>query len=137
MLNLPYKILGTQTLAAPAASVAFTGIAALVAAWDALAKVTSRHLVLLINAASPDAVAQRDVYLQFNADAGANYNYQTLEGAGAVASAARLSGQNEIALFPIPGTTYANAFGGGKVVIPHAFGAADHTAAVSCRRRPC
>lgn len=130
MLNLPLKILETQTLTAPAASVTFT-IGTKVTDWDALAKVTSRHLIIIVNAASPDAVAQRDVHLQFNADAGANYNYQYLEGANAVDSAARLDAQNEIALFPIPGTTYANAFGGGQVVIPHAFGAVNHKALVA------
>ena len=131
MLNLPIKILKTVQIETAQATVTFANINTLVAQWDAVARVTSRHLIIIINAASPDAVAQRDVYLRFNADAGANYNYQTIEGEAAVASAAILGGQTQLAPFPIPGTTYANAFGGGTILIPYAFNAANHKAVLS------
>lgn len=123
---LPVRVLEKQTLTAPAASVNFAGIDTLVADWDAKAGVTSRHLVMMVNAASPDAVAQRDVQLQFNGDVGANYYYQYLEGENAVDSTLRVLSQTSSAIFPIPGTTYANAFGGGTILIPHAFNTANH-----------
>tara|TARA_Y100000310_G_scaffold166912_2_gene166622 strand:+ start:318 stop:4001 length:3684 start_codon:yes stop_codon:yes gene_type:complete len=122
---VPVFLLEEQTLGAPAASVTFSNIATDVATWDALAGVTSRHLVIMINAASPDAVAQRDVLLQLNADSGANYTWVDINGVNAVIAASYTANQTSVSLFPVPGTTYSNAFGGGSVLIPAAFLAVD------------
>jgi len=128
---VPAMVLETQTLAAPAASVTFSNIDTLVAYWDTTASVTSRHLVISINAQSADAVNQRDVELQFNGDTGANYNYEYLE--GQAASAANIvSGATQIVTFPISGTAVdVDAFGGGTVLIPHAFNTTNHKALLS------
>lgn len=122
MLNLPIKILDRIVVGAGGvADVAFT-LGNLVTEWDAREGITSRHLVVIVNAASPDAVAQRDVRMQFNGDDGNNYNYQIIEGENGTVTAPRVLGITAINVFPIPGTTYANAFGGGQIVIPDAFG---------------
>jgi len=137
---LPVRVLERQELSAPAASVTFSNIDTLVADWDAKAGVTSRHLVVVVNAKSPDAVAKRAVEIQFNGDAGANYNHQTLTGENAVADADRQSGKNYLFEYPggtdypfvIPGTaTHADAFGGGTILIPHAFNTVNHKAVVA------
>ena len=128
---LPVKLIFEETLTAPAASVTFSGITGNVSLWDSLAGVTSRHLVVMVNAATDAAVNQRDLALRFNGDAGNNYNYQYLDGAGAAASAARATGQNRGLPFPVPGTNYANAFGGGTIIIPHAFNNTNHKSTIS------
>lgn len=127
MLNLPLQVIDRHVCEVDEALVTFSNIDQLVARLDARTGLTSRHLVVIVNAASPDAVAQRDVYLQFNGDTGANYNDQELTGVDVVDDADRLTGVTQHVPFPIPGTTYANAFGGGQILIPHAFGSVDHT----------
>lgn len=138
MLNLPIKILQTQQIETAQATVTFANIDTLVAQWDAAKHITSRHLVLIINAASADAVAKRAVEIQLNGDAGANYNHQWLSGEAGVVDADRQDSVNALFElvgtdypFAIPGTTYANAFGGGLIVFPHAFNTANHKVALS------
>ncbi len=139
MLNLPIKILRTIEIEAARATIEFDDIAERVAQWDAVARVTSRHLVLIVNAASEDAVAKRAVEITINADAGATYNHQTLTGENAVDDADRQDGINALFEYPggtdypfaIPGTTYANAFGGGTILIPHAFNTTNHKVALA------
>ena len=128
----PIHVLEKQTVGAGGvASVTFT-IGTLVSDWDTDAGVTSRHLVILVNAKSEDAVAQRDITLQFNADGGANYNDEEMTGVGAVDAAAIRTGQTTIIPFPIPGSTvHASAHGGGVILIPHAFGTDNHKAVLS------
>jgi len=139
MLNLPIKILKTIEIETAQATIEFDDIDLLVAAWDARKHVTSRHLVLIVNAASPDAVAKRAVEITINGDAGANYNHQTLTGENAVPDADRQDAVNALFEylggtdypFAIPGTTYANAFGGGTILFPHAFNVANHKVALA------
>ncbi len=139
MLNLPIKILKTIQIETAQATIDFDNIAARVAAWDAAVKVTSRHLVLIVNAASPDAVAKRAVEIELNGDSGANYNHQTVTGEAAVPDADRQDGLNALFEYPggtdypfaIPGTTYANAFGGGIILFPHAFNTTNHKVALA------
>lgn len=139
MLNLPIKILQTQQIQAAQATIEFDNIAALVAAWDAVARVTSRHLVLIVNAVSEDAVAKRAVEIELNGDSAANYNHQTLTGEAAAPDADRRDGVSPLFEYPggtdypfaIPGTTYANAFGGGMILFPHAFNTANHKVALA------
>ena len=84
---LPVKILEEITLDAPAASVTFSDIGTNKDLWDSLAGTESRHLVVMVNAKSPDAVAQRDVRMRVNGDTGNNYNFQYLSGENAVPAA--------------------------------------------------
>jgi hypothetical protein len=130
MLNLPIKILATQQIETASETITFTGINTLVAQWDAIAKVTSRHLVLIINAKSVDGGNSITNFLRFNADAGMNYSYQRLSGADNVDSAGRVDGANAINLPPIPGNA-ANLFGGSTVLIPHAFNTTNHKAVLA------
>jgi len=128
---LPVRILEKITLAAPAASVTFDSISGNVTLWDSLAGVTSRHLVVMVNAASDEVADSRDVNLQFNGDGGANYNWQRINGIAAAAAALRSTGVTSIQTGAIPGTNYANAFGGGTILIPHAFNTSNHKATIS------
>jgi len=136
---LPVKLIEEQTLDAAVASVTFSDIGTKVALWDSLAGVTSRHLVVMVNAKSPDAVAKRSVEIQFNGDAAANYNHQTLTGENVAADADARTGLNYMLEYPggtdypfaIPGTTYANAFGGGTILIPHAFNTTNHKSVIA------
>ena len=123
MFILPTKILDRHITPAGGEATFTFDLGNLVTQWDAQEGITSRHLVLIVNAASEDAVAQRDVVLRFNGDDGANYGYQTLKGEGAGPATAPASGAaTVIEAFSIPGTNYANSLGGGEVVIPDAFG---------------
>ena len=136
---IPVFLLEEQELTAAAASVTFSNIDTLVANWDAYAGVTSRHLVLVVNAASPDAVAKRAVEIVINSDVGANYNHQTLTGEAGVDDADRQTGVNALFEYPggtdypfaVPGTTYADAFGGGTILFPHAFNTVNHKAVIA------
>ncbi len=138
MLNLPIKILKTIQIEAAQATIEFDNIAALVAQWDAVARVTSRHLVLIVNAASPDAVTKRALEIELNGDSGANYNHQWMSGEAAAIDADRQDGINALFEligadypFAIPGTDYANAFGGGTILFPHAFNTTNHKVALA------
>ena len=138
MLNLPIKILKTIQIETEQATITFDTIATLVAQWDTVARVTSRHLVLIVNATSPDAVAKRAVEIELNGDSGATYNHQWMSGEAAVADADRQDGVNALLElvgadypFAIPGTTYANAFGGGTILFPHAFNTTNHKVALA------
>ncbi len=118
---LPVRLLEEVVLTSDTASVTFSDIDVAVAAWDAIAGVTSRHLVLVVNAASDFAVPAVDVIYQFNGDGGANYNTQRLFGVAAVATALRVDGGTAWLSPSVPGTTVANAYGGGFILVPHAF----------------
>ena len=128
---MPVVLLDEEELAAPAASVTFSNIDTLVSDWDAIAGVTSRHLVLIVNAASADVITQRDVWLRFNGDSAANYNIQRLYGSAAGAAASINTAFTDILCSYIPGGTYANAYGGGVTLIPHAFNTTNHKSTIS------
>lgn len=131
MLNLPIKILKTIQIETAQANIAFTGIAALVAQWDAVARVTSRHLVIKINVATDGVANDIGLDVTFNGDGGANYNRQTIEGIAVASSAWRASGEAYYRGIRIPGTNYADSLGGGIIVIPHAFNTTNHKALLS------
>ena len=123
---IPVFLLEEQELTAPATSVTFSNIDTLVADWDTYAGVTSRHLVLVVNAATSTVAAREDIYLRFNGDTGNNYNYQTLRGLNNVGSATVATGGTFFSAGPIPGTTYADSFGGLTIILPHAFNTTNH-----------
>ena len=107
------------------ASKTFT-IGTLVTDFDAKVGVTSRHLCILVYAASEDAVSIRDIQLQFNGDVGNNYNRLSIRGLDAGAGAFIDNADSDFTAMFMPGTTYTDAFGGGFILIPHAFNAIGH-----------
>ncbi len=126
---IPVILLEEQELTAATASVTFSNIDILVAEWDAYGGVTSRHLVLVVNAASSEAVSSKVVRIRFNGDAGANYNYQYLKGVAVADSANRVTATTYSWTVDIPGTNiHADAFGGGTILFPHAFNTTNHKA---------
>jgi len=126
MLNLPIKILDKIISVADDEQITFSNIDTLVAQWDAMAKVTSRHLVLFINARSIDVSDSITNFLRFNGSAAMDYTYQRLSGVNAAASAGRTDGANAINLPPICGANNVGTYGGSMVLIPHAFNTVNH-----------
>jgi len=127
MLNLPIKILDKIVVDdAVTEQITFSNIDTLVAQWDALAHVTSRHLVLIINARTVDVSDSITNFLRFNESAAMDYRYQRLSGVDAAASAGRTDGANAINLPPICGSNNVGAYGGSMVLIPHAFNTTNH-----------
>ncbi len=126
MLNLPIKILKTIQIEDTQANIEVTGIDTLVAQWDAVARVTSRHLVVIVNAAVDGAAAQRACRLRFNGDTGNNYTDQYLRGADAAPSAARDDADDNIYVGFVVGTWYANSYSGCTILVPHAFNTVNH-----------
>lgn len=128
LLNLPIKILQTIQIETEQANIEFTGINTLVAAWDIVARVTSRHLLVIINAQTTDAL-ERDLAIQLNGDTGANYSAQELHGSGAAAIATVFTGIGTyLSRVDISGDTVPQMFGGGVILIPHAFNTINHKA---------
>ena len=128
MLNLPVKILKTVRIETEDDTITIDNIDDLVAAWDAVARVTSRHLVLIINARSIDVSDSITNFLRFNGSAAMDYTYQRLSGVDGADSAGRVDGANAINLPPIPGANNVDTWGGSQVLIPHAFNATNHKA---------
>jgi hypothetical protein len=123
----PVHFLSEQTLGAPAATVTFNNINVAIAAWDAITGKTSRHLVVMVNAACADAVNTRPVNIQFNNDAGANYNTEEMAGINAVAGpSVEIDNTATPVIGYITGTNYANASGSIRVLMAHAFNAINH-----------
>jgi len=131
MLNLPIKILKTIRLEAETDQVTFTGIDDLVAAWDAAKNVTSRHLVLIINARSIDPSDSITNFLRVNGSLAMDYYIQRLSGHDNVADAGRMDGANAINLPPINGANQPNSMGGSVVLIPNAFNTVNHKAVLA------
>lgn len=103
-------------LTAPAASVTFT------------VPQYARHLRVVWYARSDRAAATDSIQLRINGDAGANYGYQYVQGAGAAANVVEATGATNIVLGAIPAATAtANYFGTGVLFIPHyAYAAGTH-----------
>ena len=119
MFNLPLRVIAKTKLSAAAASISFADLSGVPSG--------TRHLAVIFNGAL--TVAAGTLLVRFNGDSGNNYNHQTLQGAGAVASAARATGGTSITAFGLP--TGANLFGGGMIVIPHYAGAVNHKAVLT------
>ena len=123
---VPVFLLEKQELTSAVASVIFSDIDSLVAKWNTIAGVTSRHLVVLTNVASDQATTEQLFQARFNGDAGANYNIQRLQGTSSSASAAEYSNQSALTRFNMPGTSYPDSFGGGTLLVPYAFNTSNH-----------
>lgn len=107
---MPMTLISRTTLSGTAASVTFNSIPQ-----------TYQTLKLVVSARSDLAAVGDNIYLQFNADTGANYSFRRLEGNGATASS---SGAASNAKYFIGGyITGANAtastFGSVEVTIPN------------------
>jgi len=128
MLNLPIKILDRHvTPAGGEANLTFAGIDDLVAQWDALKGLTSRHLVLIVNASSEDVGDYWDLGVRPNGSAVADKEYQAGLGSGAGASTGRITGSSAWTCGRcIPAGNYPDAFGGVVLLIPHAFNTTNH-----------
>ena len=122
---LPVKLIFEEILTAPAASVTFSGITGNVSLWDTLAGVTSRHLVVMVNAFCTDVGNTGRYWARFNGDVGANYNFQTLQGDNALPSATVTTGAT-LGDFGIITEALQSNYSGGIVLIPHAFNATNH-----------
>lgn len=78
------------------------------------------HLLLIVYGRSTAAVATVSLYLRFNNDSAAVYDYQQLYGNAAAAGAGEAFAQNQIRLGTLPGATApANVFGSCHADIPH------------------
>lgn len=107
------KFIDREEVSTPVSTHTFSGIDTLIAALD----FTARHLVLLVNGQA--STGTPDILVRFNADTGANYNYQNLKGAGASDTALQSGAQTSVKIGSLPSA--ANVFGGGSVLIPAAF----------------
>lgn len=125
---IPCVLLEEIELTGAMSSITFDDIADQVAKYEAITGETARHLVVYMNAASPDATALRQVRMRFNEDSTALYNVQTLYGQSNSSGATRITAATYAPFYGIPGTTYANSFGGGTLLIPHAFNTTNHKA---------
>lgn len=104
------------TLGGSAASIDITGISA-----------TYAHLMISIYARCDTAAVNTSMYLQFNGDAAANYDWQQLTGNAAVASAAETFTTGGALIGTCPaGTAGANLFGSAEVFIPHYAGSTNN-----------
>lgn len=125
MFNIPTqrlaKVTVTETTTAVTLSVNPIVIAAL--------SFTPRHL--LVRTDSKSAGAEQDIYIQFNGDAGSNYNYQRVLGVGTTASAERINGAVSQKFSSSPVSTDANQFTSGEMLIPDALSTRSHKATIS------
>lgn len=119
MFNLPLRVVAKQKLSAAAASVTFNDFSGIPSG--------TRHLAVIWNGRTVEAVVASDTNIRFNGDTGSNYNRQILRGTGSTTAAARGTGSGDSFAGATPGASAAaNAFGGGMVVIPHYANTANH-----------
>jgi len=118
MNGLPVRIADT-TLAADAASISFTSIPGHYA-----------HLLVVAYLRGDTAAANVSARIRFNADTGSNYDWQSILGSAATASAGETFGETSAVLGNIPANTAgANLFGALTVEIPHYAQASNNKAA--------
>lgn len=102
-------VLANSTLVASAASISFTGI-----------NQTFAHLLVIAYLRGDTASVSTNAMLRFNNDAGANYDYQLLDGSAAVSSAGEAFAQTSISAgLAAAATAGANLFSAHHVTIPH------------------
>ena len=106
--GLPVRI-ADSTLSGDAASISFSSIPAIYA-----------HLYLECYLRADNAATTQNTYFRFNADSGANYDYQNILGSAATASATEAFGQTLMFITGIPGNNAgANLFAGVTIDVPH------------------
>lgn len=80
---------------------------------------TFSALIIRFVGRSTDAVALVNVQVRFNADSGANYDYQLLTGSGAAASSSGSVGNTFLAIGAVPGASAtANFAGSAEMIVP-------------------
>lgn len=104
------QLISDQVLVGAVVSVAFTNIPQ-----------TFAHLLLIWDALTDNAAPQQ-IQIRLNGDAGANYDYELLQGVGAVASAAAATAQTGIVVAVAASTTDANGRSAGDIEIPNYVG---------------
>lgn len=102
------------TLGSDVASVTFSSIPG-----------TYKHLLLLWQAASDQAAAQ-SLFLRFNGDTGANYDWELAGAAGGTAALAESLAQAQIRIGSLSGTSNASSAATGRVDIPNYASASWH-----------
>lgn len=128
---LPVKIISEQTLSASVASVTFSGITGNISLWDSLAGVTSRHLVVIVNARATGGAGKNDAQMRFNGDSGNNYSDQYIFGVAAATPANRDNNTTSLFCYEVNAGGYPTSFSGGWVLIPHAFNTTNHKSTIS------
>lgn len=118
---VPVLLLQEQELTTDTSSITFTDIDELVAKWDSMAGVTTRHLVIMFEGGSSAALDTDELDITFNADSGANYNSQYLRGKSSTVSAARTSAGSSGRLGEVSAANNPDVRGSATVLIPHAF----------------
>tara|TARA_R110000737_G_scaffold350798_1_gene390910 strand:- start:10195 stop:13299 length:3105 start_codon:yes stop_codon:yes gene_type:complete len=123
----PIRTIARTELTVAASSVTFSGINTLVAALP----FTARHLVVIASGRTDRNGGNDAALFQLNGDTGANYAYQYLYADNTTAAAARVTAQSALTSISFAGdTAAAGAFGGGSMLIPHAFNTANHKTAL-------
>lgn len=80
---------------------------------------TFSALIIRFVGRSTDGVALVNVQVRFNADSGANYDYQLLTGSGAAASSSGSVGNTFLAIGAVPGASAtANFAGSAEMIVP-------------------
>jgi len=125
MLLLPLQVIDRHvTPAGGEASFTFSSI-------DDLIPAGARHLVLIFNAATIGAGDYGDLSLRPNADATADKGHQRIQGVGAgTASAVSNGATSWLCSRILAGPNFADAYGGGVLLIPHAFNTTNHKVAL-------
>ncbi len=124
---IPALLLEEQVLSAPTASVTFSDIDDLIAVYESATGLTARHLILNVNARSEVAQDHTQVQIKFNGDSGNRYNQQYLRGINAADAAGVDTAISSFYRFHTPADNYGvNVFGGGSILIPHAFNTTNH-----------
>lgn len=110
-----------STLGGSAATIDITSIVA-----------TYAHLLVVVYARGDTALVNTNIVVRFNGDAGANYDYQQLQGSAAtVASGEIFAATVAIAgVMPANGAS-ANLFNSGLIFIPHYAGSSNNKVALS------
>ncbi len=127
---IPCVLLEEIELTSAASSITFDDIADQIDKYEAITGETARHLVVMVNAASTSVATRQQTGIRFNGDSDNNYNWQLLQGISNSATASRSTSTSLIGEMYIPGTSYSNAFGGGTILIPHAFNTSNHKSAL-------
>lgn len=112
-------VLANSTLVAAAASISFTGI-----------NQTFAHLLVVAYLRGDTVAVSTNAMLRFNGDAGANYDYQLLDGSAATASAGEAFAQTSLtAGLAAAASAGANLFSAHHITIPHYAQASNNKAA--------
>lgn len=93
---------------------------------------TYAHLLITVYARSDTAAANTTQLLRFNGDSAANYDFQSLQGVAAAASAGEAFAQSAIQVGQMPANTAgANLFSACQIFVPHYAGSTNNKQTVT------